>query len=133
MASLFKKRSEMNGRTIVDTNVLVELLMGNRRIAMYLHEYEICISAITEIELLSNPSLNKSELLIVQKLIQQCTVFDELNESIKTMAAKYRRNKIVKKTPDAIIAATAFYYKLSLFTMDADFEHLKEIDIVFIK
>ena len=81
MASLFKKRSEMNGRIIVDTNVLVELLMGNRRIAMYLHEYEICISAITEIELLSNPSLNK---------IQQCTVFDELNESIKTMAAKYR-------------------------------------------
>lgn len=123
----------MNGRILVDTNVLVELLSGNRRIAEYIHDYEICISAITEIELLSNSSLNKSDLLIVQKLIQHCTVFDELNESIKKMAANYRRNKIIKKTPDAIIAATASYYKLSLFTMDADFEYLKEIDIVFIK
>ncbi|MBK7041756.1 MAG: hypothetical protein IPH46_15125 [Bacteroidetes bacterium] len=52
----------MNGRILVDTNILIELLSGNERIAAFIDGYEIGISFITEIELMSNPQLSKSEL-----------------------------------------------------------------------
>lgn len=43
----------MNGKILVDTNILAELLEGNSRIASYISELEICISGINEMEPLS--------------------------------------------------------------------------------
>ncbi len=123
----------MNGRILADTNILVELLNGNERVAAFIDGYQICISAITEIELLSNPQLNKSDIILLKKLLNNFTKYDILTEEIKTLASNYRRKKVIRKTPDAIILATANYYKISLITMDADFEHIKDGDIIFIK
>jgi predicted nucleic acid-binding protein len=123
----------MSGKILVDTNILVELLNGNERIAAYIEGYEICISAITEIELMSNPRLNKSDLNELKKLLDSFSKYDILTEEIKLLASKYRRNKIIRRTPDAIILATASYYNIPLFTMDSDFENVKNIDIIFIK
>lgn len=120
----------MNGRLLADTNVLVELLSGNKRVADVLNEYNICISAITEIELLSNPRLNSSDLTIVRNLINKFYVFDYLTPEIKKLASELRRKKKVKKTPDAIIAATAITNNVSLFTLDSDFESIKELDMI---
>ena len=69
----------------------------------------------------------------MKKLLNNFTKYDILTEEIKTLASNYRRKKIIRKTPDAIILATANYYKISLITMDADFEHIKDGDIIFIK
>jgi len=63
----------MNGRILADTNILVELLNGNERVAAFIDGYQICISAITEIELLSNPQLNKSDLILLKKLLNNFT------------------------------------------------------------
>jgi predicted nucleic acid-binding protein len=123
----------MNGRILADTNILVELLNGNERVAAFIDGYQLCISAITEIELLSNPQLNKADIILLKKLLNNFTKYDILTEEIKTLASNYRRKKIIRKTPDAIILATANYYKISLITMDADFEHIKDGDIIFIK
>ncbi|MBK6329623.1 MAG: PIN domain-containing protein [Bacteroidetes bacterium] len=123
----------MNGRILVDTNILIELLSGNERIAAFIDGYEIGISFITEIELMSKPQLSKSELNTLKKLLNNFTKYDILTEEIKMLASMYRRNKIIRKTPDAIILATAGFYNLPLLTMDADFQHIKEVDIIFIK
>ena len=122
----------MNGKILVDTNILVELLEGNSRIASFITDSEICISCITEIELLSNPSLSKSDIAIIEELLRMCVKFDVLLPEIKREASKYRRKKIIKRTPDAIIAGTAKYYSIPLLTMDDDFKSLSDIDVVII-
>ncbi len=122
----------MNGKILVDTNILAELLEGNTRIASFITDVEICISGITEIELLSNPALTKSDITIVEELLKLCIKFDVLLPEIKLEAAKYRRKKIIKKTPDAIIAGTARYYSIPLLTMDKDFKSLSDIDVIII-
>lgn len=83
----------MNGKILVDTNILVELLEGNSRIASYITDIEICISGITEIELLSNPALSKSDVTIIEELLKLCIKFDVLLPEIKLEASKYRRKK----------------------------------------
>jgi predicted nucleic acid-binding protein len=122
----------MNGKILVDTNILVELLEGNSRIASYITDIEICISGITEIELLSNPALSKSDVTIIEELLKLCIKFDVLLPEIKLEASKYRRKKIIKKTPDAIIAGTAKYYSIPLLTMDKDFKSLSDVDVIII-
>lgn len=122
----------MNGRILADTNILIELLKGNKRVAEYIDEYEICISAISEIELLSNPLLKKQEIGTIRNLLSSCIIFDILNDEIKEFSSEYRRKKIIRKTPDAIIAATAKHHRLSLLTLDSDFAILKDIDVIYI-
>lgn len=122
----------MNGRILVDTNIMAELLEGNKRIASFLTDTEICISGITEIELLSNPTLSKTDIAIIEELLKLCITFDVLLPEIKMQASKYRRKKIIKKTPDAIIAATAKYYSVPLLTMDNDFKSLSDVDVIII-
>lgn len=122
----------MNGKILVDTNILAELLEGNTRIASYISNIEICISGITEIELLSNPTLSKSDIVIVEELLNLCTKFDVLLPEIKVEASKYRRKKIIKKTPDAIIAGTAKYYSIPLLTMDNEFKSLSDVDVIIV-
>ena len=95
----------MNGSYFVDTNVLIKLLNGDERIATFLSGNHIYISAITEIELLSKSSLTKDEIKKIKSLIEDCIVIDNFSDEIKSFAAKLRREKVVKKTPDAIIAA----------------------------
>jgi predicted nucleic acid-binding protein len=123
----------MNGKYLLDTNVIISLLQGNLVVAEYIHGADIYLSAITVIELFSKESISIKEKSIIKKIVSAATVLEVLNIEIREIAANYRSQKVIKKTPDAIIAATAHFYNLTLITLDNDFERLIDTEVVLIK
>jgi predicted nucleic acid-binding protein len=84
------------------------------------------ISAITEIELLCWKTNTKQDELLLKKFIDEATII-ELESAIKTKTADIRKvHKI--KLPDAIIAATAIVFDLTLLTRNlSDFKNIKDV------
>ena len=119
----------MNGNKLfVDTNILIYLLQGEADIANILNEKDIVISVITELELKSFPKLSSKDSKLIDALINDCQVIN-LNEDIKKLAVEFRKSRKLK-LPDAIVAASAHYSRLPLFTADKDFEKVEELDVV---
>lgn len=53
-----------------------------------------------------------------------------LNDQIKEIAITLRKlHKL--KLPDALIAASAFYYNIPLISADKDFTIISELDVIF--
>lgn len=61
-------------------------------------------------------------------MINDCIVV-QLNSSIKQQAIQLRRTYKIK-LPDAIVAATSIYLKMSLIKGDKDFSKIDEISLV---
>jgi predicted nucleic acid-binding protein len=87
------------------------------------------ISAITEIELLCWKTATPYDLEILRNFINDSLVI-ELEKEIKTKTAEIRRiHKI--KLPDAIIAATASVYGLTLLSRNiADFNDIIDLKLI---
>ena len=90
-------------KRLLDTNTALYLLGG--RLAEPLPAGEYFISVITEIELLSYPSLEARHERQIQGFLNEVVIVD-LNSEVKQVAIKLRRAHRLK-LPDAIIAATA--------------------------
>jgi len=119
----------MNGNKLfVDTNILIYLLQGEADIASILNEKDIVISVITELELKSFPKLSSKDSKLIDALINDCQVIN-INDDIKKLAVEFRKSRKLR-LPDAIVAASAHYSRLPLFTADKDFEKVEELDVV---
>lgn len=86
------------------------------------------ISIITEIEALSWISPDKHKETIIKAFIKDANILP-LTADVATQCVKIRRSKKVK-TPDAIIAATAIVYNLTLITSDKDFNNIEELKTI---
>lgn len=87
------------------------------------------ISAITEIELLSWKSASEKDDEIIKNFIAESIVI-ELEPVIKIKTSEIRKATGIK-LPDAIIAATALVYNLTLITRNVkDFKKVGKIPIV---
>ena len=87
------------------------------------------VSVITEVGLLCWKTANTKNLEVVHSVINAIRVF-ELEKSIKLQTAKICRVHRIK-LPDAIIAATALVYDLTLLTSNvADFKNVTDLRIV---
>jgi predicted nucleic acid-binding protein len=115
---------------LADTNFLINISEDNPIVYPFLDE-NICISYITEIELLGVFSINKIQKNNAGNLINFCSVI-EMNSSIKKKVISLKQ-KYKIKIPDAIIAATAIVNKLPLITSDADFKTIKELELIFLE
>ncbi len=109
---------------LLDTNVVLYLLGG--RLAAPLPSGRYFVSVITEIELLSYPSLGPDEEVQIHKFLSNI-VRVELDSHIKELAIKLRKHYNLR-LPDAIIAATAQSLTATLFTNDARLAKLTEIN-----
>ena len=119
----------MSGNKLfVDTNILILLLSGDPDIAKILDGKKLVISVITELELKSFPQISEKGLKIIDNLVNECQVI-HLNQEVKKLAVEIRRARNLK-LPDAIVAASASYAKLPIFTADKEFGKLKEIDVI---
>lgn len=119
----------MSGNKLfVDTNILIYLLNGDSDISKILDGKELVISVISELELKSFPNVTQTELAIIDSLVEECQVIN-LNQEIKKLAIEIRRTRKMK-LPDAIVAASAYYSKLPIFTADKEFEKLEELDVI---
>lgn len=86
-------------------------------------------SAITEIELLSWPSATPADVVMMEQFIDDALVF-ELEKPVKRKAADLRKGNRIK-LPDAVIAATALVYNLTLLTRNlADFKNIQGLKLV---
>jgi predicted nucleic acid-binding protein len=87
------------------------------------------ISAITEIELLCWKTTDEKDIEILNNFIDDSLII-ELEQSIKFKTADLRKiHKI--KLPDAIIAATALVYSLTLITRNIhDFKNIRGLKII---
>lgn len=119
----------MNGdRLFVDTNILLYYLKGQEEVVQLISDKDLTISFITELELLSFPKLTIEAENQIIGLLKNCTIV-ELKQEIKNLTIDLRK-KYTLKLPDAIIAASAYFYKLPLITADKAFQKLKEMNII---
>ena len=87
------------------------------------------ISAITEIELLCWKTANDEDLELLNNFINDALVI-ELEQAIKLKTAGLRKTHHIK-LPDAIIAATALVYDLTLLSRNvADFTNINGLKII---
>ena len=86
------------------------------------------ISVITEIEALSWVHPNKAKEAVVKAFIEDVNILP-LSSDVVAQCVKIRRSRKIK-TPDAIIAATAVTYKLTLITSDSDFDNIPGLKTV---
>jgi hypothetical protein len=100
---------------LLDTNIALYLLGG--RLEAPLPPGDYGVSVITEMELLSWPSLTPEEETRVNAFLSSVTVCD-LTAAIRIRAVKLRRDERFK-LPDAIVCATAMEHDVELWTNDA--------------
>ncbi|MEQ9551449.1 MAG: type II toxin-antitoxin system VapC family toxin [Coleofasciculus sp. G3-WIS-01] len=108
---------------LLDTNVVLYFLGG--RLTNPLPSGQYFVSVISEIELLSYPSLSSDEEVQIRGFLAKITVV-ELESSIKDLAITFRKQYRLRLL-DAIIAATAQFLNARLFTNDVRLANLSEI------
>ena len=118
----------MNGNSfIIDTNIILYILNGNKELAELLDGKEIYVSFITELELLGYKGISDKDKILIRQFLNDCTVID-INEIIKISVLQIKQKHFVK-LPDAIIAATSDFLDIPLISADKDFVKIKEIKL----
>ena len=112
-------------RYVLDTNVALYLLGG--KLLDPLPTGEFYLSVISEMEMLSYPSLVVSEELRIRQLLERVSII-ELDERLKNSAIELRR-KYRLKLMDAIICATALSLNSVLLSNDAQLSRVEEIAV----
>lgn len=119
----------MNGNSIlVDTNIILFLLGGDKTIIPLLQEKKMFVSFITQLELLSYNKLKQKENNKIKEFLSECTIVD-INSKIKEFTINIRRKHLIK-LPDSIIIATSLYLNIPLISADSQFNKIKEADLI---
>lgn len=118
-----------------DTNTAIYFLQqqfppdAEKFIDDLLKDEQPVISAITEIELLCWKTATEKDLEVLHNFITDALVI-ELEQPIKLKTADIRKTHKIK-LPDAIIAATALVYDLTLLSRNvSDFSNISGIKII---
>lgn len=119
----------MNGTNLlIDSNIILYLLGGDKTLADFLSEKQLFISIITEMELLSFKGLSGPEEIQIQLFLSECKIVN-INPVIKTEAIRIRRT-FGNKLPDSIIAATSSFLEIPFITADSDFKRIIGLELI---
>ncbi len=120
---------------LCDTNVIIEILKGNKRTINIIENIgleNIAISSVTVMELYFG-ALNKKELNKIKKHLQALNIvhFDtDISESAIKLIERFSKSHGLQ-IPDAIIAATAMTSKIKLFTFNLkDFKYIDGLKLI---
>ncbi|MEP6712893.1 MAG: type II toxin-antitoxin system VapC family toxin [Ferruginibacter sp.] len=120
----------MNGsKLVLDTNIVLYLLAGDKTVAEFLQGKQGYISFITELELIGYHEITTKELQQVRNFLEDCTII-ELNEEIKSIYINLRKKYRVK-LGDAVAAATAIFLDIPFMSADKDFNKIEELQLTF--
>jgi predicted nucleic acid-binding protein len=120
----------MNVNYFADTSTFIYLLDKHPALAVLL-ESEWHFSFITEIELLSKPTIKPNEIAVVKEVLLACKKVihqDSINEITINLKRKYKI-----KLPNALIAASAIMLNIPLITFDKGFSKIKELDLILLE
>jgi len=119
---------------LCDTNIFIEVYRRNSVVFTELEKigYEnIAISGITRGELFYG-ALNKAELKLIKKDLDNVNILHinvEISEMAVNLVEKYCLSHKLD-IEDALIAATAIYYDIELFTLNVkDFKFIPELKL----
>ena len=119
----------MNGNSLLlDTNIILYLLGGDRTLIPLLEGKKLYISVITQLELLSYKGLTVQDISNITALLSECVII-ELNAPIKEATIQIRR-EFGLKLPDSIIIATSIYLNIPLISADREFAKVKKADLI---
>jgi hypothetical protein len=107
-----KGKCEMSGKYLLDTNAIIYAIDHKLK----LPENRYAVSVITEMELLSWPSLTGEDEAKLKSVLMKLVVI-QLDRSIQERAIRIRRTTSLK-LPDSIISATAINGEYVLVTDD---------------
>ncbi len=120
---------------LCDTNIIIEILKGNKRTINIIESIgleNIAISSVTVMELYFG-ALNKRELNKIKKHLQALNIvhFDtDISESAIKLIERVSKSHGLQ-IPDAIIAATAMTSKIKLFTFNLkDFKYIDGLKLI---
>jgi len=121
----------MNGidNIVIDTNILIFYLRGDQAVESYFSDQIPVISFINELELLSGGDFLPDELTDIERFLRKQIIISYLPE-LKNIVVQLRAKKKIK-LPDAIIAATAIYFKLPLVSSDKGFIGIEGLDFIY--
>lgn len=120
----------MNGeKLILDTNIILYFLNGDKNVARFVQDFDPVISFITELELLSAPEMSLEQKSLIQEFLIDVTVV-KYDDSHKEDVVKVRAGKRLKLR-DAIIASLAITMKLPLVTADKALKNVVGLDLIF--
>ena len=118
---------------LCDTCTIIDFINGRKQNLpdLLAQDVKLFINSIIEMELLQG-ARDKNELRVIEKKLRsfrlvamQQEIFDLATEYVRT----YRLSHGLA-LPDAIIGATAIYYRIPLFTYNTmDFKFLPEIEL----
>jgi predicted nucleic acid-binding protein len=111
---------------LLDTNVVIDFCNNKLPItaANFIETIEPEISVITAIELFASNAITNNEKILLQEFTSIAIVYDNINAAIQTQTIALRQAHKIK-LPDAIIAATALAYDLTLVTRNFnDFKNI---------
>ena len=118
---------------LCDTCTIIDFINGRKQTLpdLLAQDVKLFINSIIEMELLQGAH-DKNELRVIEKKLRsfrlvamQQEIFDLATEYVRT----YRLSHGLA-LPDAIIGATAIYYRIPLFTYNTkDFKFLPEIEL----
>ena len=116
----------MGQKYLMDSNAIIDFFNGSLPLngKQLIISIEPAISVITQIELFCSKNINPQELLQLQKFVSIAIVYNTIDEAIVTQTINIRKAHKIK-TPDAIIAATALVYGLTLIIRNtANFKNI---------
>ena len=117
-------------KLLADTNILIYFLEGNPQYEILADEVS-AISVISEIEMLGHTGISTDQAKIIWEFLDSFEIF-ELTPGIKEIAISLKQRQRLK-LPDAVIAATAIYHDLVLFTSDRDFKKIKGLNLMLVE
>jgi len=121
----------MGQKHLIDTNVVIDFFNGKLPESgkKFLSGIEPIISVITQIELFSSNQISEEEIKKLSQFMDIAVIYP-LNSTVAIKAADLRKHYRIK-LPDAVIAATALAYDLSLVTRNvSDFKKLEGLKIL---
>ena len=116
---------------VLDSNVIIYLLGGNKNASKICDKKEHFVSEISEIEVLGfdfEDENDKRKTEYYFSFVKSIT----LNSRIKDIAISLRR-KYKLKLGDSIICATAIYLDYSLITADDRLKKIEELQLILFK
>jgi predicted nucleic acid-binding protein len=118
---------------LLDTNTVIDFCNSKLPIdakKLLTGIVEPTISVITRIELFASTKIAEEEKLTLESFVNMATVYDTINLDIVAHAIAIRQ-RYRTKLPDAIIAATALSYELTLVSRNiSDFKNIVGLKVI---
>ena len=114
-----------NSILLLDSNIIMYLLNGDKRVYDLLNGATTALSFVSEIELLGWPNITEKEKEVIGSFIASSYYYD-YSQAIKNRAIELRI-KYKLKLGDAFIVATAIEFDLTLISADKQFSKVKEL------